>query len=134
MTRVLESMQAMMAQHKSKNSIPQEIETSGTQSTQEEDTPTPRSATKITSNIQARNYSNYKNVKNARKNRKRKLNTDWNMNKRNKSDEKFEIVAQAEVEVVRHNPEVAGRVVYSITRPHHSNQRGMYQIPASSNK
>ena len=89
----------MMAQHKSRNSIPKEIETSGTQSTQEEDTPTPHSIpAKIPGSTQARNHGNYKNVKNARKNRKRKLNSEWNRNKRTKGEaERFETVTEAEV-------------------------------------
>ena len=126
-------MQTMMAQHKSRNSIPKEIETSGTQSTQEEDTPTPRSdLAKIPGSTQARNHSN--NVKNARKNRKRKLNGDWNRNKKAKGDGKFETVSEAEVEVIRHNPQVAGRVIYSMRKSHLSNSRGMYQNPTPTNQ
>ena len=123
----------MMAQHKSRNSIPKEIETSGTQSTQEEDTPTPRSdPAKVPGSTQARNHSN--NIKNARKNRKRKLNSDWNRNKRAKRDDKFEIVTEADVEVIRHNPEVAGHVIYSMSKSRLSNSRGMYQTPATTNQ
>ena len=116
----------MMAQHKSKNSIPQEIETSGTQSTQDEEPPAPDPATKAT--LASRHHNNYKASKNARKNRKRKVNTDWNTNKRARGGEKFEVVSQAEVEVIRHHPDRSSRAIYPINRISHSNGRhsGMY--------
>ena len=116
-------MQAMMAQHKSKNSIPQEIETSGTHSTQEEDTPAPIPATKVAPSTHTRNHSNYKNVKNARKNRKRKLNSEWNTNKRVRADEKYEVVPQAEVEVMQHHPDKSVRAIYALNAQCHSNAR-----------
>lgn len=132
MARVLESMQVMMARHKNTNSIPKEVVPQPQPLHIPNDT-TPTHSTvppRAKPDIPTRNHGSQKNPKNARKNRKRKLEGEFGTGiKRTRSDEVFEIVAMAEVEVMRHNLNMSGRKIHLVTRSHSNGiHSGMYPV------